>query len=232
MMVAPSWIGRPSKLADLLYSTRIRKSFRSVAVNSTTAGQSPTAMTNLSAGGTQTAATSGGIRYINGATVAAAGSLSGRVSGGIVQILSRPIICGSVETGSSFADVRWWLGIDDGAGMDGTDAPVENMIAFRATSGTTGWDLCASDGATFNTVPMGLAVAASTRYGYAIVVPGDGYAYGCIGSSTNRLSGWMRVAMPSALQTHTGDMSAISVVEAKAASAKAIRWGSWYSEWD
>lgn len=227
-----SWIGTPSDLADLLYNHRNRKHFRSVAVNSTTPSQAPTAWTNITAGGTQTAVSDSGKRYINGATAATTGLISGRVSGGIVQILSRPVVAGTLMTGSSFADVRWWAGVDDGAGLDGSDTPVESLIMFRATSGTTHWHLCTSDATTFTAVNTGIEVAVSTRYCWQIAVPGDGYAYGRIASGTNRLSGWWRVSMPTALSSYASDMSVLTAVENKANSAKAIRWGSWYAEWD
>lgn len=168
-------------------------------------------------------------RWLNHATAASSGALGGRNVVANFLVREKPIVCITMETGSSFADVRNFCGFGT-IGLDGTDAPGGDNIWFRASSSTdTTWKLLITEstGGTTTTVDTGVPVTVSTRYDFWIGCQGDGCAYGYIGVAGSVMGGPYPVAIPSAFD-QTASQNLFCQCENKTTTAKAIRWGKFY----
>ena len=218
----------PTQFVDLLRAPRNRRTGINQAPPSGTTVLTQTAG-NTTPQGTVTNVGDAYGRWLNHATAASSGALGGRSVTANFLVREKPIVAITMETGSSFADVRYFCGFGT-SGLDTTDTPGGDNIWFRGSSSTdTTWKLLIteSSGGTTTIVDTGVAIAVSTRYDFWIGCPGDGYAYGYVGVGGSVMGGPVPVAIPSAFD-QTVSENLFCQCENKAASAKAIRWGKFY----
>jgi hypothetical protein len=224
-----SFTGRESRFADLLRRMENRQYAAAQVHTSTTIQTALFSTAPGTAGGTQTFVENTNGTWINGATVATTGEISGR-GGGSVYLDHLPTLCYTIETGSSFADVRWWVGIGDGAFIGSDDiATAGDFIGFRASSTTdTNWYIFTADASTttqagYNT---GVPITVSTRYDFVFVMATTTEGYGYIGTGADQpLAGPFPIAIPTGIVRNT-TRGMYAVVENKANSSKAIRFGA------
>jgi hypothetical protein len=191
---------------------------------------------SASGGGTQTFAANTNSAWLNGATPATTDAVSGR-SALAPQFQMLPACAYVIETGSSFADVRWWVGAginSFGGGLGDDVSPGGDFVGFRASSGVdTGWYFFAADLANttqtgYNT---GIPISVSTRYDFLVIHYSSTQLYGYIATGPDApMSGPFPLAMPTGIVQTAASNTLCALVENKADSAKAIRSAKiWYS---
>jgi len=188
------------------------------------------------AGGTQAYIINARGQWVRGTTAASAGALSGRVSVIPVGLNYLPTCYFTFQTGSSFADVRWWVGIGENASFFASDNLTGvPSVYFLATSGTANW-LLTSTSATAAATPVntGVPVTVDTRYEALLVTErlltgGGAVIQGYIGTG-GVMQGPFRIETPADIEM-TPDVGLgtymHTVLENKAAAAKQVFWSKW-----
>lgn len=222
-------IGRPFTLNGFLREQQNRRNKYTETLANTTA-QGVAMAASGSAGGTQTFVANGNGAWINGATPATTDAVSGR-SAAAPQFRHMAWMAYSIETGSSFADVRWWVGAGAnsfGAGLGDDPYLGGDFLGFRASSTTDAhWKIIVADvtGATQTVVNSGIPITVSTRYDFLWIQQTQTEAYGFVGTGADQpLCGPYPVAVPTTVVTDSTSNTLLALVENKADAAKAVRW--------
>jgi hypothetical protein len=228
-------LGRPFRLSEFIrqYQCRMNAWTHTLA---TTTPQGVGMVASATAGGTQTFVANSNGAWLNGATPATTDAISGRTATA-PQFQHLPAMAYVIETGSSFADVRWWVGAGAnafGVGLGDDIATGADFLGFRASSTTdASWyiftaDLSTTTQAGYNT---GVPITVSTRYEFLWVQQTQTEAYGFIGTGADQpMAGPFPIAVPTGIVTTATGNFLCAIVENKANSAKFVRHSKfWYS---
>jgi len=226
----------PMRFADSLREGRIRfKAFAEVHLSTTsqniggivTAAPSSFAPTN-------TFTTDADGAWINSATVATTAECSGReTTVGVAQLRHYPILGCTFQTGSSLADQRIFVGFlgstFTGAASDNFAASYDALGFFYSSSTYPSWHAVSAEvaGGTQTITPLGVAIAASTRYEVWVAVVSSTLAMFWIGTAASGKPSGMSGPFPITIKSGTVLNSARFLVcglENKANTSRAIRW--------
>lgn len=167
-------------------------------------------------------------RYFrNFVTTAAAGGTSSIRWGDSVRVQHQPGLTVNVRTDqSAVTSTRIWIGISDRtvAQMNADDPASGNLCAFRYSTdaGDTNWMLCTKDGTTLSCVSTGVAVAAATSYVMRLEVESATGCYGFISSGVGSTYPLYRQRRLTNLPGTAANMLPLAMIEARAASARAL----------
>lgn len=166
-------------------------------------------------------------RYFrNFVTTAAVGGTSSIRADDSTRPNYKPSFTVNVRTHETLVtSTRIWAGLSDRtvAQMNADDPASANLCAFRYSTdaGDANWTLCTKDGATLSCTSTGIPVTAATTYTLRIEVEPTG-CYGFVGSGTNLTFPAYRDRRLVNLPGVATNLLALTMIEARAASARSL----------
>lgn len=226
----------PMRFAESLREGRMRyKAFAEVHLNTTDqriGGIGTNAPASFAPTNTYTTDADG--VWINSATVATATECSGReTSVGVAQFRHYPIMACSFQTGSSLADQRIFVGFCGstftGAASDDFSTSYDAIGFFYSSTTYPSWHAVSAEvaGTSQTITPLGVSIAASTRYEVWVAVVSSTLALFWIGTTTAGTAKGMSGPFPITIKSGTSLTAAKFLVcglENKANTSRAIRW--------
>lgn len=234
-------INYPTEFYGLMRSRANRTDlFSNVQVNAITiptygmTTQSPI----VGAGATNTFASDADGTWINSASAATATEVCGRESNaGVVQLRHLPSFSCTFQTGSDLTEERTFVGFygtgfTGGAVTDALSGTADCLGFFYSSTTYPGWNAISGEvaGATQTVTPLGISIAASTRYEAWIHVVSSSLAYFYLGSVAAGV-GSIQGPFPITIKSGTVLTTVMRVtcgLQVKTNSSRAIRFGRFY----